>query len=708
MAYRPKKQNVQLLIDSFVNYMKHTFEGSLDYIGTTTNLKSDTEHIRDVDVLVVFESMSESIIAYSWEIISRLHAQYNIFIDARLIGKKDLDNNPDVNKYLLRLKLENLFGENPFLNYKISNEDLIDRCIERIEEQNEKIVGIIPRIADDSSQISKIAQCVYDAIRAFLIIEKNPIADKKQAHDLIIEKYPRFSKATEIYKAYLEPNSVVDISNFIIDSVALVKLLDYKSKKKPIHNEVLLINTPSSFISHPRNDYLKYDHNMPLGLICLSAYLKQQGIPVKVLDAYAENLDVLSIIDWIFREQKVPKVIGINSSSPNIHIVHRIAQYIKSVNEDIIIVCGGSHASLAREHTLSTGDIDYAVAGEGEIPLSKIVKKAFRGEKVKDIPGVYYKPSNKIIGSSNGEFVEISRLPAPDFNSLPIDNYFAVKKRVYIHTSRGCGFKCIFCSVPRMCDGKIRELPIETIEAHLEKILETHNPKEFQIVDDNFSHNNGRLIKQFCQLIQRRKWNFKWKCQVRADQLDENTIKKMAESGCFEIDMGIESGDREIQKYIRKKLNLEKTLEVVSNINRSGIFSKAFFMIGFPKESYDQIGNTINYAIKLKESGLSDLALFPVMPFPGTEISELTGRTVYQGAIIDESEIFSKSFGGFRLKKYSAKPEISLNSEFAPDDLRLLVKLAYERFEYGKEIRDCRQEFSKFKSREEDEKYGIF
>jgi radical SAM superfamily enzyme YgiQ (UPF0313 family) len=216
------------------------------------------------------------------------------------------------------------------------------------------------------------------------------------------------------------------------------------------------------------------------------------------------------------------------------------------------------------------------------------------------------------------------------------------------------------------------------------------------------------LIKQFCELIDRRKWNFKWKCQVRADQLVEDTIEKMAASGCFEIDMGIESGDRDIQKYIHKNLDLEKTLEVVSRISRSKITSKAFFMLGFPEETYDQIMNTINYAIDLKGKGLSDLAIFPVMPFPGTEISRITGKKVYQGAVIDESEIFSNSFGAYRLKKYSAKPEISLNSVFEPDDLRMLVKFAYERFEYEKKVQDCRQEFIEFQRKEEVEKYGIF
>lgn len=708
MAYQPKKQFIKPLNSSFVNYMRNTFGDSLKYIGTTTKFQTETEQIRDVDVMVVFESMFESTIAYSWKIISILHAKYNIFIDARLYEKKDLDNIPEVNQYLLKHCLEDLFEKNPFKNFEISEEKLRHHCKERIKKQKEEIVKIIPRIAGDSNQVSKIAQCVYDAIRAFLIIEGTPTADKKLAHDRIIEKYPRLSLLEDIYKAYLEPNSVVDITGFILDSLALVSQLVYKSSKKTTHNEVLLINTPSSFISHPRNDYLKYDHNMPLGLICLSAYLKHQGIKVNVLDAYAENLDVLNIIDKIFSEKEVPKIIGINSASPNIDIVHKIAHYIKLVDEDIIVVCGGSHASLATEHTLSTGDIDYVIAGEGEIPLFKLIEKVFNGEKPNDIPGVYYKSSDEIIGLPNKEFLEVSKLPAPDFDSLPLDKYFDHKKRVYIHTSRGCDCKCIFCSVPRMCGEKIRVLPIETIEAHVEKILKKHNPEEFQIVDDNFSHGKGKQIHQFCRSIKQRKWNFKWKCQVRADQLDEDTIKTMAKSGCFEIDMGIESGDPEIQQYIRKKLNLEKTKKVVSIIYRFGISSKAFFMLGFPKESYEQIKNTINYAIDLKKKGLTDLAIFPVMPFPGTEISRLTDKTVFQGAVIDETEIFSKSFAGYRLQKYSAKPEISLNSEFDPDALRMLVKFAYERFKYEKEVLDCRQEFNDFKESAEIEKYGIF
>jgi hypothetical protein len=181
----------------------------------------------------------------------------------------------------------------------------------------------------------------------------------------------------------------------------------------------------------------------------------------------------------------------------------------------------------------------------------------------------------------------------------------------------------------------------------------------------------------------------------------------MAQSGCFEIDLGIESGDAEIQKYIRKNLNLKRTIEMVASIRHQGMVCKAFFMLGFPEETHTQIAETINFAIELKRSGLSDVAFFPVMPFPGTEISAVTGKVVFQGAIIDDVYTHERSFSAHRLRKYSAKPEISLNERFTPDGLRLLGKFAYGRFELSTEVKDLKSELDRFVQLEESALYGV-
>ncbi len=312
------------------------------------------------------------------------------------------------------------------------------------------------------------------------------------------------------------------------------------------------------------------------------------------------------------------------------------------------------------------------------------------------VTGVFSRQSEKISGRTSGAFIDLSAMPVPRLDLLPIDRYFAINRRIYIHTSRGCAFRCIYCSVPECWGKSVRQIPADVIRSQVNELLALYKPDEIQIVDDNFSHEQGKFIRAFCEMSVEEGWSVKWKCQVRADQLDEATIEMMSKTGCFEVDLGVESGNPEIQKYIRKNLDLGKTLNTISLINRLGIFTKAFFMLGFPEETCAQLTDTINYSVGLKSSGLKDVAFFPVMPFPGTEISKVTGRTVFQGAVIDDIDVYERTFAGHRLRKYSAKPETSLNANFFPETLRLLVKFAYQHFNDGVSVKDLKCEFDDF------------
>ncbi len=701
--------SLKFLLREFVLHLKHTFGEIVQYVGTTTELKTPLKRIRDMDIMVVFSVLNESNIIYVWKIINKLHSKYNLILDVRIYSNDQLLEIPLINKYLLSIFLNDQLGENPFNNFTTSLDKLREQCFKRIKEQENKIIATMPRIAGEPSQIRDIAQSVYDAIRACLILENHPIASKEEACSYFSTAYPKFSEASAIYDGYLSPNSIIDVAGFIIDSLALVKHLFYKAQNKPLSKNILLINTPSSIMPHPRDDYLSYDHNMPLGLVCVASYLEDKGFSVEILDAYAENIGVLSTVDRIFAKETIPEIIGLNTSSPNIHIVHRISSYLRRIRQDIKIICGGPHASLATEHTLSTGDIDYAIVGEGEISFSKLVQVLFEHQigKASSIPGVFTNVSGRVTGKKGQEISDLSTIPLPNFNALPLNRYFAIKKRIYIHTSRGCAFNCIYCSVPKCWGKQVREIPTNILIDQLSELLNDYGPKEIQIVDDNFSHKNGKLIKTFCEGILERGLKFRWKCQVRADQLNVEIVEIMAKSGCFEADMGIESGNKEIQRYIRKNLNLQKTLEVISLLSSHKIFAKAFLMLGFPEESYSQIADTINYAIELKKNGLNDVAFFPVMPFPGTEISQITGKVVFQGAIIDDIDIYERSFSAHRLRKYSAKPEISLNSRFAPEELRLLVKFAYQHFNFGTPVEDQKKEFQEYLLTEESHTYGV-
>jgi radical SAM superfamily enzyme YgiQ (UPF0313 family) len=448
---------------------------------------------------------------------------------------------------------------------------------------------------------------------------------------------------------------------------------------------------------------------MPLGLVSIATYLNNNGVATNILDSYANNYGVLGTIDSIFINKNIPRIIGLNTSSPNINIAHKISSYIKRINTDVIIVCGGPHASLAPEHTLSKGNIDYAIAGEGEISLLQFANCVFKDkfEGIKSIPGIRYMNKTRLQGTKLSETINLSTLPIPDYSLLPIGIYFNIKRRVYVNSTRGCAFSCIYCSVPKFCGKRVRELPTERFYEQFKQIVDKYKPDEIQIVDDNFSHKSGSIIKSFCSRLISEDLNTRWKCQVRADQIDEKLLGLMQCAGCFEIDFGIESGNTEIQKYIRKNLNLDKTAKVIKKASSLNIVTKAFFMLGFPDESYAQMTDSINYAISLKNIGMNDVAFFPVMPFPGTEIAEITNKTVYQGAVIDEMDVYEKSFSASKLRKYSAKPEISLNNLFDPNQLRMLVKYSYQRFQSGAKVTDLEKDIKEFIDLEERSIYSI-
>ena len=114
-----------------------------------------------------------------------------------------------------------------------------------------------------------------------------------------------------------------------------------------------------------------------------------------------------------------------------------------------------------------------------------------------------------------------------------------------------------------------------------------------------------------------------------------------------------------------------------------------------------------SFKVKVKEKGLKDVAFFPVMPFPGTEISKQVGKVVYQGAIIDDVNVYERSFASSRLKKYSARPEISLNEYFSSEQLRLLVKFAYTRFFFERPVIDLEREFHEYLINEEEGFYAV-
>jgi len=140
--------------------------------------------------------------------------------------------------------------------------------------------------------------------------------------------------------------------------------------------------------------------------------------------------------------------------------------------------------------------------------------------------------------------------------------------------------------------------------------------KEIFLYDDTFSINKQRAI-DICNEILRRNLKIIWDIRARVDTVDEKILKKLKLAGCERIHYGVEAGTQEILNILRKGITLQQVQKAFQWTRKVGITTLAYFMIGNPTESREQILETIKFALRIKPD-YAHIAL--TTPFPATEL----------------------------------------------------------------------------------------
>jgi anaerobic magnesium-protoporphyrin IX monomethyl ester cyclase len=202
---------------------------------------------------------------------------------------------------------------------------------------------------------------------------------------------------------------------------------------------------------------------------------------------------------------------------------------------------------------------------------------------------------------------------------LPISRYLALGFPVSIITSRGCPNRCIFCQGRRMVGRKVRYRDPMKVVDEIEDII-SYGFTRINIADDLFVSKKERA-QAICKEILRRKLNFTWSAFSRVNTVDFDTLHLMHEAGCDTVSFGIESGNPEILKRIRKGITIRQARRAVNLCREVGIMPHASFMVGLPGETHATLRDTQEFAQSLDILyGYHHLA-----PFPGTTVREEIG-----------------------------------------------------------------------------------
>lgn len=382
----------------------------------------------------------------------------------------------------------------------------------------------------------------------------------------------------------------------------------------------------------------------PISLGYLAETIKNKHY-VKILDCLKDRLDYKDVAKIV----KDFDAVGITLFTKDLALCKDYLKAIKSVNNKIITFVGGPHPSAVPKETLTFLDevCDYAFVGESEVSFPKFI--SFLENKdvnLANIEGLCYKENGQIklnpsICPENIDNFKIAweLIPPNTYPQAPHGAFYKQYPIAPIITSRGCPFHCTFCGGHIISGRKIRQRSLDNVLEEIRLLYHTYGVREIHIEDDNFTFNK-RYVLDFCKNIKEMFPDLTWTCPngVRIDTLDEEMLSAMKSSGCYALSLGIESGNDDTLKAMKKSLSVEKIRQKIEIIKKSGMDINAFFILGYPGETKQHIENTINFALSLP---LKRASFANFQPLPGTAAyHELIDKGVLK---IDHWENFNPS-----------------------------------------------------------------
>jgi anaerobic magnesium-protoporphyrin IX monomethyl ester cyclase len=371
----------------------------------------------------------------------------------------------------------------------------------------------------------------------------------------------------------------------------------------------------------------------PLGVCYLKSYLEKNGHDTKVFHQVDESNSKLikEVLEY------GPNLIGFSVMSCVFDEGVKLAQGIKLLKKSIKIVFGGEHVtgSFAEDQRYEKGffkkacarkGIDYFIPFEGEKPLLNLVEGIERKIADKKIKGILFNNNGKWEFSGQvPRIMDLDELPAPNRDDLPYDKYCSVDEEndlEYMHTGRGCRFRCSYCATPISSPGKVVANSAKRVLDEMEDRYKNHGRTHFFFADELFTFDPKR-VEEICKGIKNRgmKGKIKYRVFARVDDVSKGKVdlKMLKESGCNGLFFGIESMNAETLNKLRKGTTPEMIEDAINKTYDSDIPIWGSIMLGYPWEDEKQLQESLDRLLPIVKEKVAHLYMSFITPFPGTD-----------------------------------------------------------------------------------------
>lgn len=287
------------------------------------------------------------------------------------------------------------------------------------------------------------------------------------------------------------------------------------------------------------------------------------------------------------------------------------AAAVKEHNPSIVVCAGGVHATFAARELLAAGTVDYLLTNEADETLGELVDHLNDARPAAQLRGTCTRAGkcHPYAGYPN----DLDCVPAWELIDLPAYirycKFSGIKNisdasvtSAVMQTSRGCRAACTFCSV-RAFNGKgIRSKSVAGVLAEVDVLCRRHGVRQLEIVDDDFTADRERVLA-ICRGLIDRKYDLIWTLDngVRLLTLDREVLDHLVRAGCRLISIGLESGNAEMLRQIRKPVTVEaayRQMTLLHEYNRD-LYVKGNIIVGFPGETREQVDDTFRVAAEL-------------------------------------------------------------------------------------------------------------
>lgn len=395
----------------------------------------------------------------------------------------------------------------------------------------------------------------------------------------------------------------------------------------------------------------------PLGLAHLGAFLREAGHDVSILDAHIENISSSELLNFLPPDCEV---FGFTSTSKLWPVVAESIRRVKKKFPDKLVVAGGPQITAYPRESLQSAPADIGVIGEGEEALAEIISRYSSGKSYAGVPQtVVLKNTTVVINPPFPHSLDLDQAPPPALDLLPLEKYQCVtaqKPFITMVTTRGCPYRCAFCSQSYFNE-KVRMEKAETVVSRMEDYYRHYRVKEIIIFDDVFTLNRERVMA-ICDLIRDSGIRVKLDIRARVDNVDRELLRRLFEAGCHRIHFGIESGTQRILDRMQKDITINQITEAVDAAEAAGMEVRGYFILGYPGETMEEIEATLAFSRRLN----LDWASFTLAtPNPRTKLLEdalkagLVGFDFYReytrGGVLGPPPVFPPSGSSLRALK---------------------------------------------------------